>query len=157
MAGFFLIAFLVVAALSCLQTKRLALGSATLVRLLVPSWRFYEEVGEVPELLVRTGPTPHSMGPWENCLSPPRRGVVLNSRENLYTACQGMVGQLVCEVAEWQDPDPRELARTVPYRLVANLVRAHIGSSQGCFQFKIRPRLPEKPSPDFLISGVHRL
>ena len=157
MAGFLLTTFLLIAVLSCFRTKRLTLGSATLVRLLVPSWRFYEEVGEVPELLYRTGSDPQKLGAWKPCLSPPKRGLVLNSRENLFTACQGMVGQLVCEISEWEGPSAEDLLDSVPYQLVQNLVREHIAHKEGWFQFKVRPKMPQKPSPDFLLSAVHKL
>ena len=157
MAPFFIASFLLVALLTCISRKGLTLGSATLLRLLVPSWRFYEEPGEVPELLYRTGSDAHSLGTWQLCLSVPPRNLLLNSQENLQMACQGMVGQLVCEASDWENPSGEKLLRSVPYELVANMVRKHIDLKQGYFQFKVRPRWPQEPSPDFLLSAVHKL
>lgn len=145
------------AGICLLPSRRLKVGSATLTRLLIPSWRFYEEVGEVPELLYREGPNPQSLGPWKRCLHPPTRGFVLNSRENLYLAARGAVGQLVSELSDWEIGESEDLADTVAYRLVANLVRAHIPAQQGFFQFRVRPQLSGKPRQDFLMSGVHSL
>lgn len=149
--------FSVVAVLTSLELGRITLGKGTFWRLIIPSWRFYEEVGEVVELSYRTENQDTGFGPWTSAIQVPSRGFFLNSEENLSLACKGLVGQLVCELSERRDGEEKPIEDTVAYRLVTELARQQAQASGGNFQFKVSCISPGLEPQDYLLSGVHSL
>ncbi|RYZ09790.1 MAG: hypothetical protein EOO73_02600 [Myxococcales bacterium] len=104
-----------------LRQSRQPLTSRTwvLLRSLLPSWRFFEDVEPGPELrfcLSKDG----SAGTWQPVLVPPaRRGFFLNAEGNLYLAEQSLVEQL------WSELDGVTLEAApglTSYRLVQRLI-----------------------------------
>jgi hypothetical protein len=111
-----------------------------LLRSLLPSWRFFEDVEPGPELSFRVVTAGAEPGPWRAALAP-RSSVLplVNARGNLHLAEQSLVEQLEAEL------DGVELERApelVPYRLVQRLVEARLREAGGVeagvrYQFRI--------------------
>lgn len=111
-----------------------------LLRSLLPSWRFFEDVEPGPELSFRVVTAGAEPGPWRAALTP--GGALfplLNAHGNLHLAEQSLVEQLEAEL------DGAELEgapQLVPYRLVQRLVEARLRASEGAergvrYQFRI--------------------
>ncbi|HVY32336.1 MAG TPA: hypothetical protein VHB79_37625 [Polyangiaceae bacterium] len=99
-----------------------------LLRSLLPSWRFFEDVEPGPELLCRVALPGGEYGAWQGVLQAraASRGLVLNAAGNLQLAYQSLVEQLESEL----DGVERGVAPTlVPYRLVQRLVEQRLRSS----------------------------
>lgn len=105
--------------LSLRQSRQPLTGRTwVLLRSLLPSWRFFEDVEPGPELqfcVARAGDDA-----WQPVLVPPRRrGFFLNASGNLYLAQQSLVEQL------WSELDGAtldEAKQLTSYRLVQRLV-----------------------------------
>jgi hypothetical protein len=97
-----------------------------LLRVLIPSWRFFDELGEVSRLYYRFGSGRSHLGPWILYGKKSSRTwghLLFNAEENLYLANIRLIA---------------ELPETYP--LVQNLVRWEIRqthSDQFYFQFKV--------------------
>lgn len=99
-----------------------------LLRFLLPSWRFFDELGQLPVLSMREGE-----GPWRPVLPPMTRSVrrlVLNADGNFALACESLVQQLVADVVESDDVTALE-----SYRLVSNLVAMRATATR--FQWRV--------------------
>jgi hypothetical protein len=98
-----------------------------LLRSLLPSWRFFEDVEPGPELCCRVAPRGSGYGAWQGVLEH-RSGtlrVLLNAAGNLRLAYQSLIEQLEAEL----DGVERSLAPgLVPYRLVQRLVEQRLRS-----------------------------
>jgi hypothetical protein len=110
-----------------------------LFRVFIPSWRFFDELGEVSHLYYRFGADPESLGDWIQYSEKPNRhlgALFLNPRGNLHLANMGLISEL---------PSTQEL--------VENLVRFQIietKASQFFFQFKageLTSEIKEFPAP----------
>ena len=130
-------------------------GQSPLLRLLIPSWRFFEEVGEVPELLHREGSGVNNMGPWKRTLKRPTRGLLLNAYENLYLAQKGLLGHLLADIADIKELKPQKVLTLQSYQLVANMVGEELVHPDHYFQFKLIDCAPGSAGETFFISGVH--
>jgi hypothetical protein len=97
-----------------------------LFRVIIPSWRFFDELGDVSELFYRFGPESSKLGSWIRYSEQPKRNLgalFLNPRENLYLASLSLIS---------------DLPESAP--LVRNLVQwkiAQTHSDKFFFQFKI--------------------
>lgn len=90
-----------------------------LLRSMLPSWRFFEDVEPGPELLYCVVQDGHD-GEWRPVLSPPaRRGFFLNASGNLYLAQQALVEQLWSELDGVAVDDAPSLTS---YQLVQRLI-----------------------------------
>jgi hypothetical protein len=133
--------------------------SLTLLRCVLPSWRFFEEIAAVPTLSHRLIDTHGGPGPWLQTLAPPQRHAGmwgLHAAGNLYLAYQSLVEQLA---AELEDPaEFSELSRSVSYQLVQALVLQQLGSQGqgkvGQYQFRLIDGQTEAP---LWVSPVHAL
>lgn len=113
------------------------------LRAFFPSWRFFEDVEDVPTLLYRRASLGGLWGPWKPCLSRPRRrisAILLNPEGNLALAYGSLIQQLLVDLPEHpQDADAVE--QSVPYAVVHALVVRTLhseGLSPGTrYQFKI--------------------
>lgn len=135
-------------------TKPLPGRAAGLLRVLVPSWRFFEDICEQPSLYIRTGVSPTQMGPWRECLpvaSPQVLELVSNPDGNLALACKGVLEQLLADSALM---NAEQLHHSVSYRLTRQLV-IYFQRPQGYFQFKLCAAWPGEEPEDVVISQVH--
>lgn len=124
-----------------LSRQPLTARTWVLLRSLLPSWRFFEDIEPGPELLycvVQDGRD----GEWQPVLVPPaRRGFWLNAEGNLYLAQQSLVEQLWSEL----DGVAVEAApRLTSYRLVQRLIAARTPANA-----RYRFRLTTNDSVDF--------
>jgi hypothetical protein len=97
-----------------------------LLRVLIPSWRFFDELGEVSRLYYRFGTEPSKLGPWILYAKKSRRTawcLFFNPEENLYHANI----RLIAELPETE-------------ALVESIVRGEIHETQpvpSFFQFRV--------------------
>jgi hypothetical protein len=109
-----------------------------MVRVLVPSWRFFDTVGEHPQLLARSVGADGTGGPWRPVLEPPTRSwwnVAWHPQGNLSLARHSLLDRLLADVAG--DPD-EPVSSLVTYRLVLDQVRwSRRGGAAGAVQFKL--------------------
>jgi hypothetical protein len=117
-----------------------------LFRPLLPTWRFFEDVGAVSVLHYRSGRTSGSLGAWNTFSAPASTrslgSLFLNPQGNLELAKHALVERLAQELG----PD---VEQNVSYKLVKNLVRSLL--VEGAFyQFKI-----SHGSEETLVSPVY--
>jgi hypothetical protein len=120
-----------------------------ILRVLLPSWRFFDDVSGSPTLLIRCGATGGELGPWQTLsLAGPsslaHRGsrsehkagsVFLRARGNLALAHHTLLEHLLSDVAELDERlDPDAAADAIPqlvsYRLVMRLARARLDADR---------------------------
>ncbi|HKU43676.1 MAG TPA: hypothetical protein VJR89_36205 [Polyangiales bacterium] len=111
-------------AAALLLIPRAALGSPTwtLLRVLFPSWRFFEDIAPGPTLHYSVAPPGQPFGPWHAAqpyISRSPFQLLLNARGNLWLAYQSLIDQLWNELDESSTVDP---TRLVSYQLVQRLV-----------------------------------
>ncbi len=122
MTGLAALLFGLLVLLTLRQSRRpLSSKAWLLLRSLLPSWRFFEDVVPGPRLWFQVAAQGQDFGPWQPALVPPQRvRFLLNPEGNLQLAYQSLVEQLQAEL----DGMPFETAPTLtPYRLVQELVK----------------------------------
>lgn len=141
-------------------TSSLPGGGSALLRLLIPSWRFYEEVGEICELSYRTSSDGVTFGPWlEGLKRPDSKSLILNSEWNGYLACQGLVGQLVHELSQASPITLKEARELASYLMVRRLIEEQIAKTKDLdsvpysYQFQVCGGQPGVPPEQFLLSS----
>lgn len=158
------IVVLVLAGVSFLPRREVGHPLVALVRVLFPSWRFFDDVQVAPVLLVRTASGDGAFGEWLPLLSPPRRewplSLAWNPGGNLHLAEQVLLERLLADVAEWDETRGDDVDDLVSYELVVNLVRARLPAASGAstrFQFKLAEAGDDgtRPGADLLISREH--
>jgi len=107
-----------------------------LLRSLLPSWRFFEDVEPGPELSFRVLP----LGDWRPAIEPAKtRGFFLNPRGNLSLLEQSLAEQLL---AELDGVEVSQAAGLVSYQLVQGLVEARVRElglgTASRYQFRLR-------------------
>jgi hypothetical protein len=123
-----------------------------LLRSLLPTWRFFEDVGPVAALSYRSGIALESLGPWsafsEKRSSRHFGSLFLNSEGNLRLAEHALVERLL------QDDHVQDSKNTekVSYQLVKNLVQTHVPNG---FHFQFRITLGRDEMDEVLVSSVH--
>lgn len=135
----------------------------SLVRVLVPSWRFFDDLQVTPTLLVRVARDGEAFGEWAPVLSPPRRSIlhlVWNPEGNLLLAQQSLLERLLMDVGEWDERGATGPETLVSYQLVLNLVRAALaadGVRGATCQFKLVESAGEGggAGSDLVISREH--
>jgi len=161
LAGYMLVGYfaaLVVVAL--VRTVPVKSRGIQRLRAFFPSWRFFDEVGAVPRLLVRIG-AGDDLGPWQPCLgTAPRRwsAPFVNPEPNLLLAYGSLLSQLVADIDELPDGD--EVEDLVSYQLTHRLVRARRDIPPGAhYQFRIAlvaPGAEPTDDDDTLVSQVYQ-
>lgn len=128
--------FAVVALLTLLRPYYLPTRWSSLLRVLIPCWRFFEEPTPRHTLHYRVADSQECLGPW---LIRPRvqgRSLFCNGPSNLYLACEGVVHGLTQVLAEQEPGENLFLLESLDYGLTQNLVREWV--PQGSLtQFKI--------------------
>ena len=122
-----------------------------LFRPLLPTWRFFEDVGAVPTLHYRSGRTADGLSTWSAFSAPPSTrslgSLFLNPQGNIELAKHALVERLAQELSpEVGHPD---VEQNVSYELVKSLARSFAGE-HGFYQFKI-----SHGSEDVLVSPVY--
>lgn len=153
-----------------------------ILRVLLPSWQFFDDVAGSPTLLIRCGAKDGELSPWQTVsLASPRKtgSLFIHPRGNLALAHHTLLEHLLSDVAELDDRlDADAAADAVPllvsYRLVTRLARAQLATQgelfgpphapQRRFQFKLTvfPDAPRdrqhdagRDAEDLLISRLH--
>ena len=143
----------------------------SLLRVLIPSWKFFDELGSSVELRYRTTRTLDSWDLWQE--SPRIRPVskqplntrpwwrlFLNAPENLKLAEMSLLERLAFDLSSMPDPDLSGLKSTLSYQLVESWIRFQLSSASAgavrYFQFELIIRGPSpNRSEDHYLSEVH--
>ena len=160
--------FIIAIAFSFAKPKYIPSRALFLLRALFPSWRFFEEITEVPSLFYRIKRNKNEFGPWEECLKKPKRGLssfFLNADANLLFAYGGLLQHFIHDLESVDEKDTEAFMNSVSYRLLTNLARFNILENNtpfenSDFQFKICTALQgdeEEILDDVLISATHKI
>lgn len=138
---------LVLALVALLPRAEVRHPLVSLVRVMVPSWRFFDDLQVTPTLLVRVARDGEAFGEWAPVLSPPRRSMVhlvWNPAGNLLLAQQSLLERLLMDVGEWDEHGAAGPETLVSYQLVLNLVLSRVraalaadGVQHAICQFKL--------------------
>jgi hypothetical protein len=132
-------------------------------RALIPSWRFFDQVGSTVELRYRSSHSPDSWSPWQppslplnsrNCIR-----LMVNAEENLWLAKKAILERLAYELYDQREPDLQKLTDSLNYRLVQNWVEQELRSTKASlFQFELQVGTPgPTPSQERWLSAIHEL
>ena len=153
---------LVVAVVAVLPRVDIRNPVVALLRVLVPSWRFFDAIAQPPDLLARVAGPDGRFGPWRPLLQPPRRAwwnLVWHPQGNLSLACRSLLDRLADDLDAPGAADRPEAL--VSYALVLDLVRWSLPDRGDAtlVQFKLTDGpWPDQPEPeDLLVSTVHPL
>lgn len=157
---------LVLIATALLPRREVGHPLVGLVRVLFPSWRFFDDVQATPILLVRTLGGDGPSADWEPVLSAPTRqwprALFWNPAGNVQLAEHVLLERLLSDVAEWDAASDAEPESLVSYELATNFVRTRLASMPDSgtatrFQFKLveAPTGPRDTTADLLISREH--
>lgn len=104
-------------------------GALAPLRVLVPSWRFFDDIASPLTLEARCGARGGELGPWlrlwpeSSSTRRPLRRLLLDPDGNLGLAYYGLLERLQGDLAELDEGDADGAERLVSYELVLNLVR----------------------------------
>ncbi len=139
-----------------------------LFRVLFPSWRFFEDLCELPVLYHRVRAADGAFGPWRKSLSSDRRHLyklLFNAEGNKLLAYQGLLQQVENDMQSVTEGSEAEFASSVSYRLLERLVRKQIprselpeGEGPVFFQFRLSSLMQgeaESSATEILISLEH--
>lgn len=141
MTGVVLLAYVaVLVVLASLRSVPVASPIVQRLRAFFPSWRFFDDIGDTPQLWLRVD-TGDGLGPWQLCLRHPKRSVrrvLWNPEGNLRLAQDSLLMHLLTDI----DEQPTQLADNVSYQLTTQLVAfvvAHHAQAQTIvrYQFKL--------------------
>lgn len=160
--------FILVVALSLLKTRYIEGRAIFLLRALFPSWRFFEEITEIPRLSYRWDQGNTEFGPWTQCFEKPKRKLsnfILNPEGNLLFAYGGILQHLLHDLENIEEDKTEEFMGSTSYQLVMNLARFHIRQQKEIsenlkFQFKISTLLQgedDRALEDVFISATHQV
>jgi len=128
------------------------------LRILFPSWKFFDRIGPVATLFYQLSGSDSTK--WVACLSPPKRSflhLLLNSTGNIYLAQQGLVDRLVMDINKMSNAETGadKITHTTSYQMILRLVINTIkqsGLKKASFRFKIGVHTPSE-SYDAIISN----
>src|SRR4051812_11217371 len=130
-----------------------------LLRALLPSWRFFDEIEPAPVLHVRSASPDCELGAWQAAPAPARRtlgALLLNPAGNLALAEHALLEQLVGDLAEPTVESADDVEQLTSYALVANLARLRLALAAGTrFQFKLTLPSLHGGAEELLVSRVH--
>ena len=113
------------------QSRRLQL-----MRILIPSWRFFDEAGDHAILEIQSdGVT------WVDALPAqprPASALVFNPRGNLRFAEHSLLEQFTTDLAETPPSELHRFEESVSYQLVERLARQSVAPSTVSFAFRVR-------------------
>jgi hypothetical protein len=139
-----------------------------LLRAFFPSWKFYEDLGDVPILFYRIKERGSIWTPWKNCVEKKKRKwtkLFLNSQGNVHLAYGSLLQHLVTDIQEIEDSDYFSLKSKASYQLVQNLVLFEISKTNSFqsgmqYEFKVSSWAPCSPSTlaeDILLSPTYEV
>ncbi len=140
------LAVLLLGAMAFLPRREVGHPLVGLVRVLLPSWRFFDDVQATPVLLVRLAADGAPYGAWLELRGAPPRAwplsLIWNPSGNLQLAEQGLLERLLADVASWEEGSEEGVDSLVSYELVVNLVRVKLAEAGDAgadarFQFKL--------------------
>jgi hypothetical protein len=118
----------------------ICVGMQALLRALIPSWRFFDDVGPEAQLWYQS-----ENSPWTPLLQSPTPRhwyqLFMNAEANLRLAIQSMVERLASEIGDIQDGHEQSIASSTTYLLAVNAVRAQLRGRRvpvPRFHFQIR-------------------
>lgn len=144
-----------VAILFVLRMERRAVESRSLalMRVLFPSWRFFEAIAPAPTLSHRVVDGAGEFGPWLDTLPPVPRPPwfwAFHPAGNLRLACASLVEHLAHDL----DDGPRDgITAQVSYQLVQRLVESRL---RGAHRYQFRLLSQDEPHAEF-VSDVHEV
>ncbi len=136
----------------------------SLLRVLIPSWKFFDQPGSISELFFQTSQDGRNWSAWTKPLAPPIRRdlahLLLNSWGNAWLAEGSLVEKLCFEFFESQKQSLNELRGTPAYKLVENWIRVEmrnqkIEAKYFLFKIEITEASPASSSITTLASGPH--
>ncbi len=137
--------------------QRILAKTVHLLRAFLPSWKFFDDLGDDGVLLYRTGTDQQALGDWQPAMSQLQRPwswLFFNPEGNSRLAIQSLIQQFQAEINEWEDARPvEEIENQVSFQLIKNLIPILIsksGNLETFFQFKIRAG-----SDDLIISRTY--
>lgn len=152
---------LVLVGVALLQRRTISHPLLSRLAVVLPSWRFFERPGLVPQLCVRWGSDRDGLGDWHALeLDAPRPlGVVLfNPRGNLALAERSLLVTLLAEIDDAPDDDAASvIARSVTYRLVRRLAAERVAAlAPGAAAWQLCVRVAEVGATpqDVLVSEI---
>ncbi len=154
--------FALITILSSLKPRYIPGKAIYLFRVFFPSWRFYEDICEMPMLYYRSV---EPEGEWKEAWQKPKRSwktLFVNPEVNYLFACQSLLNQVENDVNELGEAEHTEFARSVSYRLLQNLVlyqmRMQREGSFKRYQFKLMAaNQGVEQLDDVLISPVYEV
>ena len=148
-----------------LPRRGVATRGVALFRCLLPSWRFFDQIESVPDLLYRAAPHGDDWSDWQKVLPVPARtagSLWLNAAGNLHLACRSLVEHWVADLVDLPELAEEGVTRDAPelvsYRLLCALVeqraRATLPSSPRLrYQFRLLDT--EQADTPLFLSRVH--
>lgn len=129
------------------------------LKLFIPTWKFFDQLGTVSKIYYRILDKSDS-GAWMPVLEKPPRNLLnlfYNPEGNLYLACVALVDRLVFEIGSSPESlSPEQTEKLESYLLVQNMVKVLLVpktvKKELRFQFKIQVESELKLPEDFLIS-----
>lgn len=109
-----------------------------LFRAFFPSWRFFDDLADVPQLEFRWSRLGEELGPWVLAFEKPKfkfSSLVLNPRGNFALANQSLLSQLLSDLSDLQGGDgtmlssdraQEKIEELTSYRLVKNHVQYQV-------------------------------
>jgi hypothetical protein len=137
------------------------------LKVLLPSWRFFDDAAGSPTLWVRCAASGEELGPWRTPSRSVSRGpgsLFVNARGNLALAHHSLLEHLLSDVADLDERLEASAAaatveQLVSYRLVTRLAKAQLPADAVRFQFKLTvfPDVDDngERAEDVLISTFH--
>ncbi|MCB0344921.1 MAG: hypothetical protein KDD66_07380 [Bdellovibrionales bacterium] len=166
----FALYFAAIVFLSTLRIKYVSSRKVYLFRSLFPSWRFFEDLSELPVLYHRVRKGTKDFGDWMPSLKPLERkfsSVLLNPGGNRLLAYYGLLQQVENDMQSVEDGAEHKFSNSVSYLLLERLVReqillscSHAEEKNAAFQFKLRSVLQGESvesGQDILVSLEHDL
>ena len=158
---------LVVCLAAYLPRTEVRSNSASLLRVLVPSWRFFDDIAPTPLLLARVRLPHQEPGEWREVIQvPPRTAGTFfwNPEGNLSLAFHSLLDRLQMDLADVDAPGAPPAQELTSYKLVLNLVQSSLvpcwpAQSGARVQFKLAERTTRGNSTpsDVMISLEHEL
>ena len=163
-----LVYFGMLIAFSMLKARPISGRATHLLRAFFPSWKFFEDSGDIAVLFFRIGARGQECGTWEAALPAPERSLksLLWNPEGCFLLAAGsLLQQLASDLQEIPDGKENEFADSVSYELVRNLVRHAITQKYGDlrnhrYQFKVCAVSPglssyETTGEEMLVSPIY--
>ena len=131
-----------------------------LLRVLVPTWRFFDFPGDQSEMLIRSGRTADDLCEWHPCHKPVRRNplnLFIDGPTNYRLACNTLIEQLLSDLSDWDERNIDRFPESVSFTLAKHLACFEAKAAHAAkfyFQFKIVTHTAPDKLQDVLISEV---